>query len=318
MTEPVAVVTGIRRFRPGDEASILTLLQAAHADHPSPGVTAHDIVRAVDRLAADPSGTAVALEGDRIVGVTTPRHDALTVHPAHRRRGHGRRLVAEALDIARESGDPELVLWGDPARPEADAFIRALGFTYRSSLWLFRLPPSTAVSPPAFPPDVVTRTYRPADLEAYVELVNAAFADHPVRLAFPLERVRYVHALPDFDPEGILLVASVDEPDRNVAFVRVELFPADDGSVEGYVGWLGTLPAWRKRGLGRELLRWGVAHVRSSGVGVVELQVEAANDRALRLYLREGFEPAVEWPHWGLPLPVQPPSGGGQIPAPGR
>jgi hypothetical protein len=34
----------------------------------------------------------------------------------------------------------------------------------------------------------------------------------------------------------------------------------------------------------------------------VELAVEAANDRALGLYLRNGFEPAVEWPHWVLPV----------------
>jgi ribosomal protein S18 acetylase RimI-like enzyme len=30
--------------------------------------------------------------------------------------------------------------------------------------------------------------------------------------------------------------------------------------------------------------------------------VEARNERATNLYRRHGFAPAIEWPHWVLPI----------------
>jgi ribosomal protein S18 acetylase RimI-like enzyme len=63
-----------------------------------------------------------------------------------------------------------------------------------------------------------------------------------------------------------------------------------------------VLPAWRGRGLGRELLRWGVTELRGRGAGPIELSVEAQNERATGLYRAHGFEPAIEWPHWVLPV----------------
>jgi ribosomal protein S18 acetylase RimI-like enzyme len=63
------------------------------------------------------------------------------------------------------------------------------------------------------------------------------------------------------------------------------------------------MPEWRGRGLGRELLRWGVAELRKRGAGPIQLSVEAENDLALGLYRRTGFEPVVEWPNWTYPVP---------------
>jgi mycothiol synthase len=76
--------------------------------------------------------------------------------------------------------------------------------------------------------------------------------------------------------------------------VSVAVAPAPPGEVR----LVGVLPQWRGRGLGRELLHWGVAWLRAMGAGVIQLNVEAENELALGLYRRTGFEPAVEWPHW--------------------
>jgi ribosomal protein S18 acetylase RimI-like enzyme len=68
----------------------------------------------------------------------------------------------------------------------------------------------------------------------------------------------------------------------------------------GYVTMIGVLPTWRGRGLGRELLRWSVGYLRDRGAQLIELSVEAANDRATELYRRHGFVPTIEWPNWTL------------------
>jgi len=137
-----------------------------------------------------------------------------------------------------------------------------------------------------------------------VELLNACFADHPSPLSWTLAQVEYGHSRPDFDPSTILLLAPADSPDEPIAFVRTALGPPEeaDAAPAGEVRLVGVLPQWRGRGLGRELLRWGVAQLRARGAGLVKLSVEAENEVALGLYRRTGFEPAVEWPHWTRPV----------------
>lgn len=84
---------------------------------------------------------------------------------------------------------------------------------------------------------------------------------HPTRITWDAEVIEHVHNGPSFDPRGILVVAERDDPARFVAFTRVETEPEGDGLL-GEVGLIGVLPAWRGRGLGRELLRWGIAELR--------------------------------------------------------
>ncbi len=296
-----ATTPSVRPFRAGDEPAIQAVIDAALPVDRFPGISRQDMVHAVNRLAGDPTGTVVALEDDAIVGYCTPRHDDITVHPAHRRRGHGRRLIAAALDLVRSRGLEHLILYGPADHAAAAGFIAALGFTYHSSLWLFELERSTEVQGPALPADVATRPYsHPDDLATYLDVANASFADHPTPMQFSEQGVRHVHELPDFDPAGILLVAPRDDPATPIAWTKTEHEITESGDRRGYIAFVGVVPSWRGRGLGRELLRWGIARLRSAGAGTIELNVEAANERALTLYRRTGFEPKVEWPHYAL------------------
>jgi mycothiol synthase len=300
------VTVEVRTFAPGDEAGLRAVMEASLAADAIPGFTRSDIERAVVRIVPDPGGTVVALEDGRIVGYCTPHHDDLTVLPAARRHGHGRRLVTAALDVVRGRGHLELQLYVPLHLPGSIAFAEAVGLRYRSSLWMFVLDAGTACPPPAFPTDVVIRRWdvaRDTDFEAWTAFMHAAFTGHPTPMSWTAAIIAHVHTTPDFDSEGILIVASRDEPDVPIAFTRVELFDreAPAGQRTGDVGLIGVVPAWRRRGLGRELLRWGVAELRGRGAGRIELSVEATNERATALYRAHGFEPSIEWPHWVLP-----------------
>jgi mycothiol synthase len=292
----------VRAFRPEDLPQIRSIMEASLRTDAIPGFLASDIDRALVRVPADPDGTVVALEGDRIVGYCTPRHGDLTVHPDRRRCGHGRRLVAAATRILAERGDDELALHVPPHLPASRAFADALGFRYRSSLWQFELPTDGHVPAPMFPSDVTTRTWGASeDVDRWASFVNATFEGHPTPIRLTPEVVRRVNAEPRFDPEGLLIVAPVSDPDEPIGFARVEVLPDPGDPATGYVTLIGVLPAWRGRGIGRELLRWGVTYLRGKGVGPVQLSVEAANERATELYRRHGFVPSIEWPIWSLP-----------------
>ena len=295
---------GVRTWRPGDEVPMLAAAVACLEAGEFEGVTRHDLEASFARLPADPEMCAVAEEGGQVVGWVIPRHDDLTVAREHRRRGHGTRLVAAGRAIARRHGLTHLRLWAPRHLPGPVAFLECNGFRYDSSMYLMRrsaaLPPAPE---PAFPDDVVARWLEPgADDEAYVELANDTFRDHPSPLAFDLARIRHVHGLPGFDPSTILLLAPAAARDELIAFVRVDRYADDAGRPAGDIGPIGVRCAWRGRGLGRELLRWGIADLRRRGAEDVFLSVEDANGGALRLYESEGFERHVEWPHWTIPV----------------
>jgi mycothiol synthase len=291
----------IRTFQPDDLAAIRAVMEASLATDGIPGFDRGDIDRSLVRVPADPTGCLVAEVDGAVVGYCIPRHDDLTVHPDHRRRGHGRRLVEAARALVRERGLPYLMLHGPTHLAATRAFIAATEARYHSSLWLFELPPDVSVPPPDFPPEVTTRRFGPdVDFAAYVDLMNATFLDHPTPLSWTPESVRLVHDLPEFDPEGVLVVAPAADEGHPVAFSRVELSQGEDGRPEGWVGLIGVLPPWRGRGLGRALLRWGIEYLRSRGAIGISLSAEATNERATRIYREAGFVPTIEWPHYVL------------------
>lgn len=183
--------------------------------------------------------------------------------------------------------------------------------TYCSSMWLMYLPPQSAVPEPRFPDGFVVRSFGDwLPLPRFVALLNACFADHPGALSWTLAEIERAHDRLDFDPSTITLVAPSDRPDHPLAFVRTEVGPPEEGDLApvGEVRLVGVLADWRGRGLGRELLRAGVAQLRARGAGRIKLSVEAGNEVALGLYGRTGFERTVEWPHWTHPVgaPVGP------------
>jgi mycothiol synthase len=262
------------------------------------GTTRRALDREIELARVMPGGMLVSLAGDEVAGFFDPGYPLLAVHPRHRRQRHGTRLVERAQDEARERGANEVELAPPAGDGPAEAFAASLGFTYRSSLWQMRLDPETTVQPTSFPDGFAARVFQPgSDDEQYVALLNTCFADHPSPLNLSLDIVRHAHARPNFDPANIAIVPDPDDPARLIAFCRTTL-DIDDAELHAEIAHLGVLPEFRGRGLGRELLRWGIHHLRSRGAAGVYLAVEGSNQHALGLYERTGFIQVQEWPRW--------------------
>jgi mycothiol synthase len=291
---------GVRHFRADDEDGVRQVMEASLRFDAFPGSTAWDLELEAASLVGDPAGIAVAVEDGVVCGYVSPRNENLTVLPQSRRRGHGRRLFDAGLGLAEKAGLDEMRLYV-PSIGAAQDFATAMGMTYRSSLWRLNLEAGTPLLEPSFPTDVVCRPFGHwIHIHQYVDLLNAIFVSHPSPLSFTIAEIRRAHARPEFDPSGILVVCPADRPAEPVAFARTRLGPREgtDPARVGEIALVGVLPEWRGRGLGRELLRWGAARLRTLGAGSVRLSVEAENELALRLYRRNGFRPQVEWPHW--------------------
>lgn len=250
-------------------------------------------------IAADPSGTAVRVEGRVLVGFVTPALAQLAVHPGHRRRGHGRRLVEAGRAIERRRGRPELILHVPAA---SETFATRAGLRYHASLWTFRLPADTRVPEPRFPSDVATRPLRRFDdVPALSRLLNESFADHPSPLSFSEEELLRAHGRPDFDASTMLVVHPIGDPWDLVGFVRTVVIDGAGGGREGEIRLVCVLREWRGRGIGLALMGWGIGTLRSRGVASVTLDVESRNEHALGIYRRLGFEQEAEWQQWSTP-----------------
>ncbi len=288
----------VREVTSVDIPAIREILFAALDAGELRGTMPRDLEHLLDRIALGPSSMLVSVAEDELTGFFDPSYPLIAVLPRHRRQRHGSLLVERALVDARERGETELELAPPIGNDPAEAFAASLGFAYRSSLWQLRLGPDVAVPPPNFPDGYQPRAFQPGpDDESYRDLVNRSFADHPTPMNVSLEMMRLAHSRSTFDPSDIAVVPAPDASGRLVGFCRTIVDDAE-GDRFAEISTLGVLPEFRGIGLGRELLRWGIHHLRSGGAGEIVLAVEGRNANALRLYERTGFVQEQEWPRW--------------------
>lgn len=121
----------LRNATADDADAILALWKAADAT-PS----ASDNVEAIRRAAARPEVAFVlAIEGDAVVGSLIAAFDGwrgniyrLATHPAHRRRGVARAMLARAEELLARWGVPRITALVENAHPDAVGFWRAVGY----------------------------------------------------------------------------------------------------------------------------------------------------------------------------------------------
>ena len=132
---------------------------------------------------------------------------------------------------------------------------------------------------PSTPPDRVTvRSAERADLLSVFRIEKTSFPQPWPYSAFE----EYLDA-PGF------LVAVRDE--EVLGYVVADVVP-NHGPDIGHVKDLAVHPEARGRGVGRRLLRRGLASLASEGARRAKLEVRETNDPALSLYRDEGFEVA--------------------------
>ncbi len=246
-------------------------------------------------LALTITHTGGALAGAAFVAQQGERHTAeLVVDPAHRRQGHGSRLVRELFD----STSGELWLWAHGDHPGAAALAARHHLERgRELLQLRRGVGSGAADLPEvrLPDGVRLRTFVAGqDESAWLAVNNAAFHWHPEQGGQTPDDIRAAEADPDFDPAGFFL--AVDDAGEILGFHWTKVHPADPnppgGTAAGPIGEvyvLGVAPSAHGTGLGSALTAAGLRHLAEKGLDTVQLYVEGDNPAALRLYERAGF-----------------------------
>jgi mycothiol synthase len=293
----------IRRLAADDEVALDALIARAAAAGELLGSSDPHAEWITRYAVSEPRHVGAAEIDGGLVGAVLPEIKTIVVDPGHRRRGIGRALVEEGIAIERERERPNLLVGVLPEDAAGRAFLEATEFAFHSTLWDLDLASGVAVAAPSWPDDVRTRPIdRGRDLRAFVALFNAAFADHATPLQLDADRMAANQDVAPFRDEDLLLL---ERPSGElVGFCATEPKRRQDGGVEarGEIWTVGVRPDHQGHGYGRQLLRWGVGHLREVGVETVTLSVNGRNPRALGLYESEGFRRTTTRDRWAKPV----------------
>ncbi|HTG47338.1 MAG TPA: GNAT family N-acetyltransferase [Actinomycetota bacterium] len=248
----------------------------------------------MSRLVVDPAGAVVAFAGLEAVRADESVDAFIRVHPEHRDHGIGSALVAwseEATARLIEAGETSLLNSTSAADAAALRLLRDAGYERVRTFWHMKMDLPADLDAGAAPTGVTIRTAIEGRDDADVhEVLMESFRTHFAYVVVGRQEWwDHTRRAPGFDPTMIL----VAERDGRIVGVCTE-FP--NGTV-GWIGELGVRPEAQGSGIGKALLRAGLADLARRGFRVAQLNVDAQNETgATRLYASVGMEIWREWP----------------------
>jgi mycothiol synthase len=226
------------------------------------------------------------------------------VHPEHRGRGIGSRLLDaadawSAKHLADAPPDGSVLIHFAVAQPDEGGhrLFEARGYRMTRHFWRMDLRLDGPIEEPTFPGEIEVRTFdRDRDARALHAAIGEAFAEHwgfATRSYEDWERHRLDD--PEFDPSLWYL-----------ALDGAEIAGFMLGGIEPDRGWvhsLGVRKPWRSRGIAKGLLRVAFRMFAERGLPDVSLDVDAANQTgATELYRGVGMHVARYYDVYELTL----------------
>jgi len=207
----------------------------------------------------------------------------LVIAPHHREdESIADELVGSALALVGGEGGGRVHLWVSKPQPWHDRVAKAHGLRHDRELYQLRRPLPTGV-----PYELDWRAFEPGrDEAAWLEVNNAAFANHAEQGHWTEEVLAEREALEWFDPAGFLLHEG--EGGRLDGFCWTKVHP-DPAEPLGEIYVIAVAPWAQGKGLGRRLALAGLDVLARRGIGAAMLYTDAANTAAVKLYVDLGF-----------------------------
>jgi mycothiol synthase len=240
---------------------------------------------------------AVVVEDDgRLVAYSAfIRNDYVDVyvHPEHRNRGLGKRLLewSERRGLERTPPGEEIRIGQvvTSTHEGAQRLLESRGYAPARTYWRMSMPLEERPPPPAWPNGVRVRTFdQERDTRAVYALVQDAFGDNERHTAESFEEWQaFMIDREAFEP-GLWFIA-----ESKGEIVGCVLCPNYED--EGWVRQLAVAREWRRRGLGTALLRQAMSELSRRGRREIGLVVDSGNRTgAKEMYERAGMTVARE------------------------
>ncbi len=161
-----------------------------------------------------------------------------------------------------------------------------LGFEARRFAWILKRPAGNNTKP-EFPPGFELRTFRDGiDEERWCTITNDAFEHSLGHVRMTPERLAHWRIDSTYIDGGMKLLWHNDKPVATLALTREE----QKGEEVLFIDAIGVLTEFQGRGLGRNLLRYGIQYAAENNFSKVMLSVNGENDKAAGIHFKEGFK----------------------------
>ena len=232
-------------------------------------------------------------------------HMLLRVHPEARGQGLETEIVDWAVARGKQAGQERqmpLVLQAllQHSTPEHVEYRRGVleGHGFAPVRYWFKM--ERALGEPVPEPQIpegftLSHVKGDADIQKWVEAFNDSFVDHWGFHPETLEDHKFWLQNPKYSAERDLICLAPDGTIAAYCFCWVDLEEnALTGRNEGLIETLGTARPYRRKGLGKAMLLAGLQRLRSEGLDIAVLDVDADNPTgALGMYESAGFKKAM-------------------------
>jgi mycothiol synthase len=216
----------------------------------------------------------------------------LVVHPHHRYEMAtiGPELMDSALAVIRAEEGGSVHWWVYEPTSAHQTLAADAGMVQERTLYQMRrsLPAERHAT-------IETRAFVPGeDDEVWLSVNNRAFADHAEQGGWTLDTFCSRQQEDWFDPEGFRMY-EIDGRVAGFCWTKVhheghEMTDPDHRGDLGEIYVIAVDPDFHGRGLGSELTLAGLDHLTSRGIRTAMLYVDAANENAIAMYRRLGFD----------------------------
>jgi mycothiol synthase len=289
----------IRNFRPDDLQGYVQLNVEAERLTPtgrctSPQLLAQGLGRPNclperDLFIAEAAGKVVGYTDVRSeLGIGRAVLDCL-VHPEHRRKGLATKLFDHASRRARESGARVAHVNVAEGNAAAKGLLSKLGFRFVRRFLDLRLELSEARLLAGEQVALPCRHLQRGEEDKLAQIQNRSFAGTWAYNPNSVEEIAYRLGLVGCSPEDVILIFQGDKP-VGYCWTATNLCEGAAGTNKGRICMLGVDPDHRGKGIGRQALLAGLAHLESEGIEAAELTVDSENAAACALYESVGFK----------------------------
>jgi len=280
------------------QESVLALIKAAHDFDGTPPIAEHVLLHL--RHGGDKSDSHIVFEeGNQVIAyahldttdlVAGPSVEAV-VHPNHRGKGLGSLILKEAI---KGSGNKTRI-WSHGDLPQAQSIAAKLKL---ERLWANLQMSKRLIEIEEITAKYSIRSFLPGiDDEAFLELNNKVFADHPDQGGWSKSDLAVRVNEEWFDEKGFFVC---EDKGKLIGFCWTKIHGAHTHSHEGneadhgheaigeiYV--LAVDPAYKGKGIGKDLTTTGLNYLKYQGLSSAMLYVGVENKAALNLYKSLGF-----------------------------
>jgi mycothiol synthase len=230
-------------------------------------------------------------------GIARRRHATrirvgVSIDPGHRGRGIGERLCElvdeAAARLAAGETDAQVSQEISPSNAAARELLERHGYTWQRRYWKMSIELSAEPAAPDWPDGICLEPFELSQTREVFEVAEEAFQDHWGHVEHDFDEWRaWMIEYEGFDPSLWLLARDGGD----IAAFSLCRFRGE----EGYVGIIGTLRPWRRRGLAQGLLLESFRQLGARGATRVSLYVDSENPTgATQLYEHAGMTVALE------------------------